>query len=267
MEPKIIKEEWVKMLHEEPYDPMNEKLVANRARCKKACEDFNIAGQVTRRRKVELWREILGIKTKKDAALFDETYPFVEGPIFVINGLNLKVGAGTRLGLNMVIEDASPIKIGQRVSIEPNVSLFGEIRPLDPAMRQGPNRLVAGRGIYIGDDVFIAGGATILGGVTIGKGSMVGTGSVVGGDVPPFHFVAGNLATFMKKIPTQMDSEYGNDQGGGKKKKPKQGSTKDPKQGNEADDRGGRKDKHQGQGQRKREGKRAERAQGTMFGE
>lgn len=49
--------EWQKMLNGELYWAWDEDLQANRERCKLACQRFNEAGQVSRRRRVELWRE------------------------------------------------------------------------------------------------------------------------------------------------------------------------------------------------------------------
>ena len=49
--------EWQKMLRGELYWAWDKDLQANRTRCKQACEEFNAAGAVSRRRKVELWRK------------------------------------------------------------------------------------------------------------------------------------------------------------------------------------------------------------------
>ena len=49
--------EWDKMLRGELYMPWDEDLQANRTRCQNACEKFNAARNIPRRRKVELWRK------------------------------------------------------------------------------------------------------------------------------------------------------------------------------------------------------------------
>jgi Maltose acetyltransferase len=46
-----------KALRGELYHAFIPELVAARSRCKHACERFNNAGEVSRRRLVELWRE------------------------------------------------------------------------------------------------------------------------------------------------------------------------------------------------------------------
>ncbi|KAJ5724671.1 Maltose/galactoside acetyltransferase [Penicillium malachiteum] len=208
--------EWAKMLRGELYKPWDEDLQANRTRCRKACDEFNAARDATRRQKVELWRKIIGdtrplppvnANPKEDEELFDETDPFVDGPISVDHGLNFKVGAGTFLNFNLLVLDTCLITIGERVLFGPNVSLYGVIHPLDPAVRQGMKGPEAGKEIHIEDDVWIGGNVIILAGVRVGKGSTIGAGSVVTRDVPPFHFAAGNPARAIKQIESKMDPE------------------------------------------------------------
>ncbi|KAJ5784454.1 Maltose/galactoside acetyltransferase [Penicillium pulvis] len=208
--------EWAKMLRGELYMPWDEDLQANRTRCKQACDEFNTAGNVSRRRKVELWRNIIGDTRplppvnpdpKEDEELFDETDPVVDGPISVDHGLNFKVGAGTFLNFNLLVLDTCLITIGERVLFGPNVSLYGAIHPLDPAIRQGMKGPEAGKEIHIEDDVWIGGSVMVLAGVRIGKGCTIGAGSVVTRDVPPFHFAAGNPARVIKRIESKMDPE------------------------------------------------------------
>lgn len=49
--------EWQKMVRGELYWAWDADLQANRERCKEACKKFNEAGAVSRRKRVELWRE------------------------------------------------------------------------------------------------------------------------------------------------------------------------------------------------------------------
>jgi hypothetical protein len=46
-----------KMLRGELYHAFTPDLVAARAKCKAACDKFNNAGAISRRKQVELWRE------------------------------------------------------------------------------------------------------------------------------------------------------------------------------------------------------------------
>ncbi|KAJ1706632.1 acetyltransferase [Aspergillus flavus] len=208
--------EWQKMLNGELYWAWDEDLQANRERCKLACQRFNEAGQVSRRRRVELWRDIIGdtrplppplIDTKADEDQFKDTDPFVDPPISIDYGLNFKVGKGTFLNFNLLVLDTCLVTIGERVLFGPNVSIYGATHPMDPAVRRGLEGPEAGKEVHVEDDVWIGGSVIILAGVRIGRGSTVGAGSVVTRDVPPFHFAAGNPARVIKKIETSMDSE------------------------------------------------------------
>lgn len=116
---------------------------------------------------------------KEDEALFEETDPFVDGPISVDHGLNFKVGKGTFLNFNLLVLDTCLITIGENVLFGPNVSIYGATHPLDPAVRRGLKGPEGGKEVHIEDDVWIAGSVIILAGVRIGKGSTVGAGAVV----------------------------------------------------------------------------------------
>ncbi|KAL4898088.1 trimeric LpxA-like protein [Aspergillus ambiguus] len=208
--------EWQKMISGELYWAWDEDLQANRDRCREACRRFNEAGQVSRRRKVELWRDIVcdtrplppvHPNPKEDAKLFDATDPVVDPPISVDHGINFKVGKGTFLNFNLLVLDTCLITIGERVLFGPNICIYGATHPLDPAVRRGLEGPEAGKEVHIEDDVWVGGSAIILAGVRIGRGSTVGSGSVVTKDVPPFHFVAGNPARVIRRIETNMDPE------------------------------------------------------------
>jgi acetyltransferase-like isoleucine patch superfamily enzyme len=116
---------------------------------------------------------------KDDEAQFDETDPYVDGPISIDHGLNFKIGKGSFLNFNALILDTCLITIGENVLFGPNVSLYGAIHPIDPAERRGLKGPEAGKEIHIEDDVWVGAGVTILGGVRVGRGSTIGACSVV----------------------------------------------------------------------------------------
>ncbi|KAE8150011.1 trimeric LpxA-like protein [Aspergillus avenaceus] len=206
-----------RMLCEELRCNIGEDMGANHVRCKQACEAFNAAENEPRRCKVERWREIIGDTRPlppehpdpdADEALFEETDPFVNGPISVDHGINLHVGKNTFLNSNLRVLDTCEVRIGDRVLLGPNVNLYGATHPMDPALRQeakGPN---TGQEIVVEDDVWLGGSVVVVAGVRIGRGSTVGAGSVVTRDVPPFHFVAGNPAHVIRRIETTMDPDH-----------------------------------------------------------
>ncbi|KAG2411730.1 hypothetical protein HFD88_009286 [Aspergillus terreus] len=203
-----------RMSRGELYYAFTPDLIAARARCVRACRRFNAAEDVSRRRLIELWKDIIQDTTPlpppKDDPTEDEAQlrrePWVDGPIRMDYGYNVRVGEGTYINSNCVIIDTCKVNIGARVLFGPNVHLYSGTHPVDPHIRNGFEGPETGKEINIGDDCWIAGNVTILPGVTVGNGSTVGAGSVVTKDVPPYHVVAGNPAKIIRKIETSASS-------------------------------------------------------------
>ncbi|KAF2270257.1 maltose O-acetyltransferas-like protein [Lojkania enalia] len=202
-----------KMLRGELYHAFTPELVAARARCKHACARYNTAGEVSRRRLTELWRDINQDTTplpppsptpEEDEKLFDND-PWVEPPVNMDYGFNVRLGQNVFINFNAVFLDTCLISIGSRTLVGPNVSFFSGTHPLDPVIRQGTRGPELGKEIHIGEDCWIGGNAIILPGVTIGRGGVVGAGSVVTKDVPDFTVVVGNPAKVVRKVETAMD--------------------------------------------------------------
>ncbi|PGH36154.1 hypothetical protein GX50_01009 [[Emmonsia] crescens] len=201
-----------KMLRGELYRAFTPELIAARTKCKWACKRFNDSEEVPRRRQIELWRDIIDDHTPlpppasdpaADEALF-ENEPWIEAPIRIDYGFNLKVGAGVFINFNCVILDTCLVTIGARTLLGPNVNIYSGTHPLDPALRNGTKGPELGKEVHIGEDCWIGGNVDILPGVTIGKGATVGAGSVVTKDVPAFHVAAGNPAKILRRIETSM---------------------------------------------------------------
>ncbi|KAL9612759.1 MAG: hypothetical protein Q9167_002644 [Letrouitia subvulpina] len=205
--------EKARSLRGELYYAFGPEFVRDRRRCELACDRFNNAGDVPRRRLVELWRDINQDSRPlppqlsdpdEDATLFEDD-PWIQAPIRIDNGQNIRLGENVMINFNCVIVDTCILSIGSRTLVGPNVSFYTGTHPLDPAIRNGTRGPEAGKEIHIGDDCWIGGNAIILAGVTVGKGATVGAGSVVTKDVPAFHVVAGNPARIIRKIETSMD--------------------------------------------------------------
>ncbi|KAL9045877.1 MAG: hypothetical protein Q9214_001159 [Letrouitia sp. 1 TL-2023] len=221
--------EKARSLRGELYYAFGPEFVRDRRRCELACDRFNNAGDVPRRRLVELWRDINQDSRPlppqlsdpdEDAALFEDD-PWIQAPIRIDNGQNIMLGENVMINFNCVIVDTCILSIGSRTLVGPNVSFYTGTHPLDPAIRNGTRGPEAGKEIHIGEDCWIGGNAIILAGVTVGKGATIGAGSVVTKvrsssyvkfnhtdsmqDVPAFHVVAGNPARIIRKIETSMD--------------------------------------------------------------
>ncbi|KAG0647552.1 acetyltransferase [Hyphodiscus hymeniophilus] len=140
-----------------------------------------------------------GASEEEDAILLqDEAY--IDGPIKVDYGTNLRIGKAVYVNFNCTFLDTCIITIGARTLIGPNCSFYSATHPLDPFLRNGIQGPELGAPIMIGEDCWLGGGVIVCPGVTIGRGCTVGAGSVVTKDVPEFTCVAGNPARFIRKI-------------------------------------------------------------------
>nr|POE59364.1 putative acetyltransferase [Quercus suber] len=115
---------------------------------------------------------------EEDEALFAED-AWVEPPVTVDYGTNVKLGDNVFVNFNCTILDTVSVTIGARTLLASNVSLFSATHPLDPGVRNGTKGPELGGEIHIGEDCWIGGNVTILPNVKIGRASVVGAGSVV----------------------------------------------------------------------------------------
>ena len=119
-------------------------------------------------------------------------YPWIERPIQIDYGTNIRVGSNVFINFNCTILDTCLVSIGSRTLVGPNVSFFSGTHPLDPDLRNGTNGPELGGIITVGEDCWIAGNVIILPGVTIGNGCTVGAGSVVTKVRIPLDRIANN---------------------------------------------------------------------------
>lgn len=129
------------------------------------------------------------------------------------HGGDIQLGEYCYLGEHSRIWSAKSIRIGDRVLISHNVSIFdNDTHPIDdPVARHKQFKDIITTGhpkdidlkeqpVVIEDDVLISCQCVVLKGVTIGRGAVVGAGSIVTEDVPPYTVVAGNPARVIRKI-------------------------------------------------------------------
>lgn len=114
----------------------------------------------------------------KDDAQF-ENEPWVEPPVHIDYGSNLRLAPGVYINFNCTVLDTCLVTIGARTLVGPNVAFYSATHPLDPALRNGTAGPEGGAEIHVEEDVWIGGNVVILPGVRIGKGATVGAGSVV----------------------------------------------------------------------------------------
>jgi acetyltransferase-like isoleucine patch superfamily enzyme len=104
---------------------------------------------------------------------------WVEPPVRIDYGTNVKLGQNVFINFNCTIADTCLVTIGARTLFGPNVSLFSAAHPLDPDVRNGTQGPEWGGEIHIEEDCWIGGNVVVLPGVRVGRGSTVGAGSVV----------------------------------------------------------------------------------------
>lgn len=126
------------------------------------------------------------------------------GSIRVERGLNMEPGAmlyaaggnifveGAFINRNCTIVSMDNIKIGNGVTIGPNVCIFDHDHNTD--LNQGVSPYVC-KEVVIGDNVWIGAQAVILKGVHIGKNAVIAAGAVVTKDVPENCIAMGVPAT------------------------------------------------------------------------
>ncbi|KAJ5649613.1 uncharacterized protein N7484_003336 [Penicillium longicatenatum] len=215
------KDNLARMERGELYYAFSPELVAARKRCGRIVGQLNRAGELSRRELAVYWKEYVlsftfliqedlsnkgssasaapGATDEEEDAILHE-YPWIERPINIDYGTNIKVGSNVFINFNCTILDTCLVSIGARTLIGPNVCFFSGTHPLDPDLRNGTNGPELGCPITVGEDCWIAGNVIILPGVTIGDGCTIGAGSVVTKDVPDCHVVAGNPAKIIRKI-------------------------------------------------------------------
>lgn len=115
------------------------------------------------------------------------------------SGGSIEVGEHSTLNPFVTIHGHGGVRIGDRVSIAPKVSIVAYNKRFDdptaPIKAQGFTAL----GIRIDDDVWIGTNAVILDGVHVGAGAVVAAGAVVTRDVEAGMIVAGVPAVPLRR--------------------------------------------------------------------
>ncbi|KAF2972784.1 hypothetical protein GQX73_g820 [Xylaria multiplex] len=142
------------------------------------------------------------------------TGAFIEPPINIDYGCNIKIGDNFYSNFNLVILDCGLVTIGNRVQFGPFVSIFAATRCVikhavpgllascesyeffDQSRRDA---IEFAKPVVIGDDCWIGGNTTIMPGVVIGKGCTIGASSVVTKDIPDFSVAVGSPARVVRR--------------------------------------------------------------------
>ncbi len=131
------------------------------------------------------YRRVLGVQIAKTAGVHLNCYIWFYGP-GQIRRDGFTIGAYSRINRNCCLDARGPLRIGDNVSISPEVTILTAFHRMDD-----PKFRVESRPVVIEDHVWVGSRATILSGVRLGRGSVVAAGAVVTRDVEPLQIVGG----------------------------------------------------------------------------
>ena len=179
-----------KMLSQMLYDADHDaELVAERARAKDLCFDFNLTRPSDARGQEAIMKELLG-KTKGSFTIV--------APFWCDYGYNIEIGENFFANHNTVILDCAKVTFGDNVFIAPDCGFHTAGHPIDAERRNAG--LEYAYPITVGDDVWIGAGVHVMPGVTIGSDVVIGGGSVVVKDIPSHSVAVGNPCRVIRQI-------------------------------------------------------------------
>ncbi|MDG1278642.1 MAG: sugar O-acetyltransferase [Algoriphagus sp.] len=178
-----------KMLSGQLYQAGDPELVKERLKARKLIKTFNNSDPEGSEFRISLLRKLLGSSGKNI---------WIEPPFYCDYGSNIHVGDDVFFNFNCVVLDVTPVRLGDRVFVAPNVQFYAATHPIDAKIRG--ELWEFGKAITIGNDVWIGGASVICPGVTIGDRVVIGAGSVVTKSFPSDVVIAGNPARIIRKI-------------------------------------------------------------------
>lgn len=140
------------------------------------------------------YRYVQGIELGKNVVIYSNCE--------IRNPTNLKIGNGTIIGDNAVLDARAGLELGENVNLSSNVSIWTlqhDYRDKDFACtpeHYGP--------VKICDRAWIGPNVIILHDVTIGEGAVVAAGAVVTKNVPPFTLYGGVPAKLIGQRPKDL---------------------------------------------------------------
>jgi maltose O-acetyltransferase len=184
-----MKSEKEKMLAGDLYFASDPELVAERLHARQLTKKLNDSNPDETELRESILAKLIGKKGKNF---------WIEPPFFCDYGYNITAGDDVFFNFNCVVLDVTPVTLGSRVLIAPNVQFYAATHPTDFKLRGSLAEF--GKPITIGDDVWIGGSTIICPGVSIGSRSIIGAGSVVTKDIPEDVIAAGNPCRVIKKL-------------------------------------------------------------------
>lgn len=125
--------------------------------------------------------------------------------LYLLNGSNITIGEGVRIGCFARLYDFEEITIGDNALVSHQVTI------ISGSHINNASRDYLPAPVEIGSDVWIGINVTIVGPVKIGRGAVIGAGALVIRDVPDFATVGGVPAKQIKVSSPQDLSDVGLD--------------------------------------------------------
>jgi len=118
----------------------------------------------------------------------------------------LKIGKGSIIGDNAILDARSGLELGENVNISSNVSIYTlQHDHRDPYFACPTNKKM---NVTIKDRVWLGSNVIVLPGVTIGEGAVCCAGCVVTKDIEPYTVVAGIPAKKVGERPKNLIYEF-----------------------------------------------------------
>lgn len=119
---------------------------------------------------------------------------------------NLRIGEGTIIGDNALLDARRCLTFGKNVNLSSNVSIYTlQHDHRDPFFKCNEDKKMS---VEIDDRAWLGSNVIVLPGVHIGEGAVCCAGSVVTKDVPPYTVVAGIPAKKVGERPRVLKYEF-----------------------------------------------------------
>lgn len=146
----------------------------------------------------KLLYRLLGVTMGKDVVFHYKTE--IRCPI------KLKVGKGSIIGDNALLDARNGLTIGSNVNFSSNVSIYTEQHDYRNPFFECNGEVE--KSVKIEDRVWIGSNVVVLPGVKIGEGAVCCSGCVITKDVAPFNVVAGIPAKKVNTRPQNLQYEF-----------------------------------------------------------
>jgi acetyltransferase-like isoleucine patch superfamily enzyme len=145
-----------------------------------------------------IYKWVFRIKIDKKVVIYNN--------LQVRRGYKIKIGKGTIVGDQCILDGRNGLEIGSNVNISTGVWIW--------TLQHNPQSSefgYKGEPVKIGDRVWISSRVTILPGITIGEGAVIAANAVVTKDVEPFSIYGGIPAKIIAERNKELKYEFSGD--------------------------------------------------------